>query len=168
MGTHMKRRSKRKSRKSRKRRAGANMTDSAFKAQMSKVAAASKQTMADADKAIMAAAKAKEDTSRQMREARTAGIPNICRLDIMKDTKKCKKAAEMVAKGAKVLKGTSAGIKAKADKLKAAGLSQLGGKRKRRRTKRRRKSRKSKKSRRKARKTKRRRKSKKRRSRRRR
>ena len=167
MGTHMKRRSKRKSRKSRKRRAGANMNDAAFKAQMSKVAAASKQTMADADKAIMAAAKAKEDTSRQMREARTAGIPNICRLDIMKDTKKCKKAAEMVAKGAKVLKGTSAGIKAKADKLKAAGLSQLGGKRKRR-TKRRRKSRKSKKSRRKARKTKRRRKSKKRRSRRRR
>jgi len=167
MGTHMKRRSKRKSRKSRKRRAGANMNDAAFKAQMSKVAAASKQTMADADKAIMAAAKAKEDTSRQMREARTAGIPNICRLDIMKDTKKCKKAAEMVAKGAKVLKGTSAGIKAKADKLKAAGLSQLGGKRKRR-TKRRRKSRKSKKSRRKSRKTKRRRKSKKRRSRRRR
>ena len=143
------------------------MNDAAFKAQMSKVAAASKQTMADADKAIMAAAKAKEDTSRQMREARTAGIPNICRLDIMKDTKKCKKAAEMVAKGAKVLKGTSAGIKAKADKLKAAGLSQLGGKRKRR-TKRRRKSRKSKKSRRKSRKTKRRRKSKKRRSRRRR
>ena len=40
MGTHMKRRSKRKSRKSRKRRAGANiMDDAAFKKKMGDIAA---------------------------------------------------------------------------------------------------------------------------------
>ena len=168
MGTHMKRRSKRKSRKSRKRRAGANVRDSAFKAQMDKIAKASAKTMADADKAIMDAAKAKEHARVQLRESSTAGLPSICKNPFMAESKKCQMAAKKIEEGAKVLKGTSEGIKKKADKLKAAGLTKLGGKRRRRRTKRRRKSRKSKKSRRKARKTKRRRKSKKRRSRRRR
>ena len=175
MGTHMKRRSKRKSRKSRKRRAGSNVRDSAFKAKMGSIAEASAKTLADADKTLQAAARAKEDASVQMREARTAGLPSICRLDIMKGSKKCMKEAQAVekhtkeaVKHAKVLKRTSQRNRDIADKLKAAGLSKLGGKRKRRRTKRRRKSRKSKKSRRKSRKTKRRRKSKKRRSRRRR
>ena len=165
----MKRRSKRKSRKSRKRRAGANiMDDAAFKKKMGDIAAKSAETMAKADKAVQDAAKVKQAASEQERLARTSKLPSICRLDIMKGTKRCMKDAKKVEEGAKVLMRTSAGIKAKADALKKAGLSKLGGKRKRRRTKRRRKSRKSKKSRRKARKTKRRRKSRKRRSRRRR
>ena len=169
MPGHMKRSHKRKSRRSRrtrKRRGGQNVANNAaFKAKMASVAKASAKTMADANKGLADAAKAKQHADEAMRKARVSGIPSICKNEFMKNTKKCKDAAAKMAEGAKVLKNTSAGIKKRADALKKAGLVKLGGKR-RRKSKRRRSRKKSRKSRRKSRKS--RRKSKRRRSRRRR
>ena len=141
MAGHMKRSHKRKSRRSRrtrKRRGGQNvMNNAAFKAKMADVAKASAETIRDANKGIADAAKAKQHADAAMRKARVSGIPNICKNEFMKNTKKCKDAAKKMEEGAKVLKSASAGIKAKADALKKAGLSKLGGKR-RRKSKRRR------------------------------
>ena len=77
MPGHMKRSHKRKSRRSRrtrKRRGGQNvMNNAAFKAKMADVAKASSKTIADANKGLADAAKAKQHA-----DAAVSGIPNIC------------------------------------------------------------------------------------------
>jgi len=143
-GKRKRRKSRRKSRR-RHRRGGMSTDNAEFKAKMDKVATQANKTIADANKAMAAASKAKMDAMNTAREVRVgANIPSICKNPFMKDSAKCKKAAKKIEEGAKVLKGTSQGIKERANKLKASGLSQLGGKKRRRRSRsRRRKSRKS-------------------------
>ena len=152
MGTHMKRRSKRKSRKSRKRRAGA-------------VDRCILKCKADADAVIKQAKKAKKAlvtrTGKSLKERMAAYEKAAAGVK--------RGVGEMSADAIKARKEIDDAKKVMSHDGTVRGIQGMGGgKRKRRRTKRRRKSRKSKKSRRKARKTKRRRKSKKRRSRRRR
>ena len=143
-GKRKRRKSRRKSRR-RHRRGGMSTDNAEFKAKMDKVATQANKTIVDANKAMAAASKAKMDAMNTAREVRLGKkIPSICKNPFMKDSAKCKKAAEKVEEGAKVLKGTSQSIKERANKLKASGLSQLGGKKRRRRSRsRRRKSRKS-------------------------
>ena len=152
MGTHMKRRSKRKSRKSRKRRGGEPVSAEARKCVM--------KCYNDSKKVVKAAVKANKALKK----------PGSIKAKMAAYQKAIQPVAPLALGASKGAKQARKEIDdAKKDKMDGTvrGIM-MGGKRKRRRTKRRRKSRKSKKSRRKARKTKRRRKSKKRRSRRRR
>ena len=103
----------RKSRRSRsrRRRGGMNTDNTAFKAKMDNVVGQANKTIGDANTAMASATKAKMDTMNMARAARVSGIPSICKNPFMKDSAKCKKAAEKMVEGDKVLKGTSEGIK---------------------------------------------------------
>ena len=111
-----------------------NTDNAAFKKKMDNVATQANKTIMDANKAMASANKAKQDAANIARAARVSGIPNICKNPFMKDSAKCKMAAKKVEEGAKVLKGTSQGIKERANKLKASGLSKLGGRKRRKRS----------------------------------
>ena len=144
----MARKSRRSSRRRSRRRRGGMSTDNAeFKAKMDNVATQANKTIVDANTAMASANKAKMDTMNMARAARVSGIPSNCKNPFMKGSKKCKMAAKKMIDGAKVLKGTSEGIKKRANSLKSAGLK-VGGRKSRRSRRSRRGGRKSRRSRR--------------------